>query len=169
MVTDDKRRRALRHLGWGMVASSAGVSGAAATSLLFPRVRYRPASEVVIGAPSDFSVGAVSAEFANQHRFFVIRETDALYVLSSVCTHLGCVTRWQPGQSRFKCFCHGSSFRRTGEPYEGPAPRPLERLKVTLDSAQQIVVDTSVRYRKERNEWSREGAQLVYPPKKKRG
>ncbi len=167
VMTDASRRQALRRMGWGLLATSAGASSLAGSSLLFPRVRFRPTSNVVLGSPSAFPVGEVSTEFARQHRLFVIREPEGLYVLSSVCTHLGCITRWQPGSDRFKCFCHGSSFRRTGEQYEGPAPRPLERLKVTIDPVGRAVVDTAVSFRKERGEWEADEAWLPYPPRER--
>jgi len=51
------------------------------------------------------------------------------------CTHLGCVVKYEGGEEggvpRFHCNCHGSVFDLTGKNLSGPAPRPLDPLRVT--------------------------------------
>lgn len=48
-----------------------------------------------------------------------------------VCTHLGCIYAWNPGTSRFECPCHGSKYRLDGRRIEDPAPRSLDRFKLS--------------------------------------
>lgn len=52
-------------------------------------------------------------------------EVGALHVRSAICTHLGCVVRWNPAERSWDCPCHSSRFSVDGEVLHGPAPRPL--------------------------------------------
>ncbi|MBI3951437.1 MAG: Rieske 2Fe-2S domain-containing protein, partial [Acidobacteria bacterium] len=61
--------------------------------------------------------------------------------------HLGCTPNWLDSQKKFKCPCHGSGFRSSGVNFEGPAPRPLDRVKISLAADGQLLVDKSIVYR----------------------
>jgi cytochrome b6-f complex iron-sulfur subunit len=63
-------------------------------------------------------------------------------------------------ENKFKCPCHGSGFYKTGVNFEGPAPRPLERLRVTKAEDGQLVVDKAVAYLYEKGEWGKPGSFL---------
>jgi cytochrome b6-f complex iron-sulfur subunit len=63
-------------------------------------------------------------------------------------------------ENKFKCPCHGSGFRRTGINFEGPAPRPLERVKIVLADDGQLAIDKSVLFRSEKGEWTKPEAFL---------
>jgi glycine/D-amino acid oxidase-like deaminating enzyme/nitrite reductase/ring-hydroxylating ferredoxin subunit len=61
--------------------------------------------------------GAPIAAYRDEH--------GVLHQRSAVCTHLGCIVRWNGGERSWDCPCHGSRFAPTGEVLNGPAYVPL--------------------------------------------
>ena len=115
----------------------------------FPRTIFEPKTVFRIGTPADFALG-VDTRFQNAQRIWVVRNPDRIFVVYARCTHLGCTPDWKESENKFKCPCHGSGYDPEGRNYEGPAPRPMDRARVTLDAEGQIVVDTSVLFKEER-------------------
>lgn len=153
-----------RQLLWGAVIAGGGAVGVALVAAgpklwslfrhtLEPQriVIYEPKTIFRIGRLLDFSIG-INTQFLQEHRIYVVRNPERLYVIYARCTHLGCTPDWKPNESRFKCpchgsgFCYGSAFDGDGINCEGPAPRPMDRAHVELDSEGQITVDTGKLY-----------------------
>jgi cytochrome b6-f complex iron-sulfur subunit len=121
-----------------------------------PRTLFEPKTTFRIGYPSDFGFG-VDTKFQNQYRIWVVRNTEGIFVISAICTHLGCTPDWKASENKFKCPCHGSGYDPEGVNFEGPAPRPMDRAHVELDPEGQIVVDLSRVYRWPKGERSQFG------------
>ena len=70
-------------------------------------------------------------------------EKDGSYwvALYQRCVHLGCTVPFRDDCSSFKCPCHGSHYNVDGEYLDGPAPRSLDRFKMSL-SGNNVVVST---------------------------
>lgn len=62
------------------------------------------------------------------HRCAVYRDHDGqVTMLSAVCTHMGCLVRWNKAAETWDCPCHGSRFNTDGGVIAGPAETPLEK------------------------------------------
>ena len=121
-----------------------------------PRTLFEPKTTFRIGYPSDFGYG-VDTKFQNQYRIWVVRNTEGIFVISAICTHLGCTPDWKASENKFKCPCHGSGYDPEGVNFEGPAPRPMDRAHVEIDPEGQIIVDLSRVYRWPKGERSQFG------------
>lgn len=75
-------------------------------------------------------------------KFWLINNEDGALALYWKCVHLGCTVPWNEPSGQFQCPCHGSIYDRHGVRIAGPAPRPLDLMKVTVEG-DAITVDTS--------------------------
>lgn len=142
------RRGLLRRLGWSWIAVFVAGSILSTCRFFFPRTLLEPPSRFKAGFPDDLQPGRVSTLFQAMHRVWIVRREDgAFFALKADCTHLGCTPNWLESQSKFKCPCHGSGFRPSGVNFEGPAPRPLDRVQIRLAADGQLEVDKAIVYR----------------------
>jgi Rieske Fe-S protein len=51
---------------------------------------------------------------------------------SAVCTHAGCVVRWNKLERSWDCPCHGSRFEPDGEVRSGPARAALSKVAIAV-------------------------------------
>jgi cytochrome b6-f complex iron-sulfur subunit len=152
-------RRVWMGLAWGAFTASSVAALAATGRFMFPNVLNEPPQQFKVGLPADFGMG-VDERYKESSGVWIVRTADDMvqhasgfYVLSTTCTHLGCTPNYLLAEAKFKCPCHGSGFRVTGINFEGPAPRPLERVRVVLAEDGQILVDRSRHFQYELGQW----------------
>lgn len=151
--------------GWyffGMVISSWLVG---LVRYLFPRVLFEPSNIFKAGFPEEYPVNEVSTRFSAEQRVWITRTPEGFYAILAKCTHLGCTPVWLSVEDKFKCPCHGSGFHRDGVNFEGPAPRALERVKITLADDGQLLIDKGTLFQFEKGGWSNPDAFLKVLPK----
>lgn len=146
------------YLAWSVLALIGGVWSLAVARFMMPNMIVEPPTKFKIGPPSDYPAGTVSTKWKAERGIWVVH-TDSydgrnlVYALASVCTHLGCTPNWLEGEQKFKCPCHGSGFYINGINFEGPAPRPLERVGLRLAEDGSLEVDKSVKFQEELGQW----------------
>jgi cytochrome b6-f complex iron-sulfur subunit len=134
-----------RRIVWGSIFSFLAVDFFMFLRFFLARTVFEPSSIFRIGFPGDYSLG-VDTKWQQQHRVWVVKNSERLFVIYAKCTHLGCTPDWKSSENKFKCPCHGSGYDSEGINFEGPAPRPMDRAHVKLDPEGQIVVDTNRLY-----------------------
>ena len=68
------------------------------------------------------------------------RDDDGkLTTVSAVCTHMGCLVRWNNAEHTWDCPCHGSRFQASGEVMAGPAESPLQAVHVPVTKAAKTI------------------------------
>src|SRR5262245_54082261 len=94
------RRNFLSLSAWGMFALSMTAAVGAFVRFLFPRVLFEPSPKIKLGFPNEYNVGEVSEKHKSEYRIWVVREPEGFYVLSGICTHLGCTPRWLKAEDK---------------------------------------------------------------------
>jgi cytochrome b6-f complex iron-sulfur subunit len=91
------------------------------------------AAAVAPGHAVRFSAGAVEG--------FVVNRGGRLEALSAVCTHMGCIVRFNAARGSLDCPCHGASFALDGSPVRHDYLRSLPRLasRVSADMVEVMV------------------------------
>lgn len=141
-------------VGWAAFLAVLAGYGTLLLRYLFPNVLFEPTQTFSAGHISDYTIGEVSERFKKKYGVWIVRDSDKLYALIAVCTHLGCTPNWLANEDKFKCPCHGSGYYKSGINFEGPTPRPLERARITLSAEGEIIVDKTAKYQYEKGQWS---------------
>lgn len=152
-------------VAWGLLGAATGAFSLAVARFMMPNVLVEPPTKFKIGAPGDFPPETVITKFKAERGIWVVNTStyngdQMIYALASVCTHLGCTPNWLEGEQKYKCPCHGSGFYKNGVNFEGPAPRPLERVGLSLASDGMLEVDKSLKFQQEMGQWE-DGASYV--------
>ena len=149
------RRSFFSWMGLAWLSFTAATLGMAAAigRFFFPNVLFEPPLTFKAGYPEDYIIGAVDERFKESFGVWLVRNSEGIFALSTVCTHLGCTPNWLGAEAKFKCPCHGSGFYNTGINFEGPAPRPLERYMITYAEDGQILVNKNRKFQYEKGQW----------------
>lgn len=116
--------------------------GVASYAFMYPRFR---AGE--FGGAFPVPLGEVPPAGAGPNgnttgKFWLVDTAEGPKALYMVCTHLGCLYKWEPSSFRFECPCHGSMFSHDGHYILGPAPRSLDEFVIEVVQNGQVVSST---------------------------
>jgi cytochrome b6-f complex iron-sulfur subunit len=137
------RSKFFQKLGLGAISLTAAGSGIFMLDFLSPKASLEKSQVFNAGTLENFSPGSVTLDAEN--RTFIVREKDgSIYAISAVCTHLGCLTRWNEHTGEIACPCHGTKFSKTGIVLEGPSAKTLPRFSVKLNEKNEVIVDKSI-------------------------
>jgi len=73
------------------------------------------------------------------HPIIIINRDGNLHALSAICTHLGCIVKWDKNKEELFCPCHMAKYDLNGNVKSGPAPKSLFALKTNIINDQVII------------------------------
>jgi len=148
-ITDPPINKLRRRIIWASVAGFLLTWLVAFFRFFLARTVFEPSTVFRIGFPGDYGIG-VDTKWQQTYRIWVVKNSERLFVINAVCTHLGCTPDWKESENKFKCPCHGSGYDSEGVNFEGPAPRPMDRAHVALNAEGQVVVSKDRLYKWEK-------------------
>lgn len=143
LTPQEMNRREFLTYSWAAALGVLGLeSGVAIFQFMYPRFRAGEFGGTFDVPASEIPDPTVAPIPKTAGKFWLVTQQDgspkAIYM---VCTHLGCLYKWEASNIRFECPCHGSKFSHDGFYIEGPAPRCLDYFDVTMDG-DTLIVDT---------------------------
>ncbi len=98
------------------------------------KLEEMPSEPVPVGPPDELPVGQSITVPYGRWPALVIHTPDGLRAYSAVCTHFGCIVKWNPDTGQIDCPCHEGYFDPgDGHVISGPPPSPLLALPVSVE------------------------------------
>lgn len=127
-----------------ILSSIAAVGGVALSGLLFlrdsllflsPGGKKKEYIKYLVAKVDEIPVGKAKEISIANKPVFIIHLEQGFKVYSGICTHLGCIVKWQEKEKVFYCPCHKGYFSQDGSVKAGPPPRPLDEFSVEVDDS----------------------------------
>jgi len=133
MTSMEKTTNRRGFLEW-IIALCSAVTGAAMTipglMYLWPAARGGSGGSVELAGADGMAAGQSKMLQVGGKAVVVVRDRSGFKAFSAVCTHLGCLVKWDMGKQEFLCPCHAAVFDKDGGVVSGPPPAPLPAYKV---------------------------------------
>jgi cytochrome b6-f complex iron-sulfur subunit len=131
------RRNVVKYLlGFSVIATACGVL-TPVIGYLWPPSRQLggKGSQVRVASLTELqAVGGMVVPAQGKPIVLTYSQQSQVKAFSAICTHLGCVVRWQSAAGYIECPCHDGRFNsQTGSVISGPPPGPLPPREVVID------------------------------------
>ena len=83
--------------------------------------------------PSEVAEGTGKVGGLSGRPTLIVRKDGQLLAYDAVCSHLGCIVRWNNERTSIECPCHGGVFDIEGKVIAGPPPAPIARISLKID------------------------------------
>ncbi len=91
-----------------------------------------PKSEIPVNTTKDLMIGLTPVIVLNTR-------DKGFLAFSKVCTHLGCLVRYDKDRQLFICPCHAGTFDLEGNVLSGPPPKPLLKFAVKVEDGNIVI------------------------------
>ena len=89
-----------------------------------------------IAAVTDVTADGVRFDYQDIPSMLIQKKDKSFAAFSLVCTHLGCIVKWESANDIFHCPCHGGKFNENGKNISGPPPSPLTEWNTQVEAGQ---------------------------------
>jgi cytochrome b6-f complex iron-sulfur subunit len=120
-------------LDWMIALFSAMAAAAMALPgllYLWPAAGGGKSEDVEVSGAANLKIGEATIVQVRGKAVLVRRDPNGFVAFSAVCTHLGCLVKWDAARKEFLCPCHAAVFDSNGRVVSGPPPSPLPAFKV---------------------------------------
>jgi cytochrome b6-f complex iron-sulfur subunit len=136
MVDETTTRRSFlgRLLGGTLLAGAASIIASIVAYLLTPseaRSALGP-RRVKVGKAEEIPQGGGRLTLVDEEPVWLVNLPRGFVAMSALCTHKGCIVKWDEQQRLFRCPCHEGHFDERGNVVSGLPLRPLARFRVGL-------------------------------------
>jgi len=83
--------------------------------------------------PGEIAEGTARIGTLSGRPTLIIRKNGQLLAYDALCTHLGCIVKWDAQESSIECPCHGGVFASNGKVVAGPPPKNLLPVSLKVD------------------------------------
>lgn len=137
-------RREFITYAWAAALGLVTLEGGLATfQFMYPRFKEGQfGGKFSLGAASGLPPAGDPPKADPDGKFWLVTTETGPKAIYMVCTHLGCLYKWEQSNNRFECPCHGSKFSREGLYIEGPAARSLDEFIVEVEAAGVVALTT---------------------------
>jgi cytochrome b6-f complex iron-sulfur subunit len=101
-------------------------SGIKAKKLIIPK------SDIPVNTTKDLMIGPSPGIIINM-------KDKGFLAFSKVCTHLGCLVKFDKDRQLFICPCHAGVFDLEGNVVSGPPPQPLQKFAVKVEGDNLVI------------------------------
>ena len=134
-----KRRGFLKLLTSVLGLSALGAFGYPFFRFLLPVESLAKAKSVTF-AKSELPLNATKDVMIGPTPVIVINARDKGFLaFSKICTHLGCLVKYDKERQLFICPCHAGVFDLEGNVISGPPPRPLPKFSVRVEGNNLVI------------------------------
>jgi Rieske Fe-S protein len=128
------RREFLNLLQKGLALAGLAVIATPIVAYFYPNnLQEMPSEPVLVGSESDLPPNTAKTVRFGRYPALVLNTPEGLRGYSAVCTHFGCLVKWDPDNNRIACPCHQGYFDPLdGSVIFGPPPEGLLVLPVKV-------------------------------------
>jgi len=129
------RRRFLGVLFGTATIVGLGALAAPLTRFAYPVIQGQVFERLKVATVSTVTAEGIRFDYQDTPSMLIQKEDKDFAAYSLVCTHLGCIVKWEAKNKDFHCPCHAGKFDENGDPIAGPPPSPLPKYKVVVEGA----------------------------------